>query len=107
MSKFLNLALYWPSKVRPVGMIAVKICSTTETTGCFIPKKYQALVFYDSRDLKIFKLRHSCTISTDYINSTSEDSDMVVQRLPWLEKNGKNSLKMLSMDCVWPIPKNN
>ena len=31
---------------------------------------------------------------------------MVVQRLSWLEKNGKNSLKMLSMDCVWPIPKN-
>ena len=88
-------------------MIAGKICSTIEPTGCFIPKKYQALVFYDSRDLKIFKLRHSCTISTDYINSTSEDSDMVVQRLPWFDKNGNNSLKMLSMDCVWPIPKNN
>ena len=107
MTKFLNLALYWPSKVRPVGMIAGKICVTIETTGCFIPKKYQTPVFYDNRDLKIFKLTHSCTILTDCINSTSEDSDMVVQRLPWLEKNGNNSLKMLSMDCVWPIPKNN
>ena len=107
MSKFLNLALYWPSKVRPVGMIASKICSMIETTGCFIPKKYQTLVFYDNRDLTFFKLRHSCTIPTESINSTNEDSDMVVRRLPWLEKNGKNSLKMLSMDCVWPIPKNN
>ena len=51
--------MHWPSKVRPVGVIASKICSTIETTGCFIPKKYQTLVFYDNRDLKIFKFKKS------------------------------------------------
>ena len=30
-----------------------------------------------------------------------------LQNIPQLEKNGKNSLKMLSMDCVWPMPENN
>ena len=30
VSKFLNLAVHWPSKVWRVGMIARKICSTME-----------------------------------------------------------------------------
>ena len=30
VSKLLNLAVHWPSKVWPVGMIARKICSTIE-----------------------------------------------------------------------------
>ena len=57
MSKLLNLAVHWPSKVWPVGMIARKICSTIEmndfkihyTTGhLIIPKKYLSLVFLKS-----------------------------------------------------------
>ena len=62
MSKLVNLAVHWPSKVWPVGKIARKICSTIErifkiryTTGHFIPKKYLSLVFYDNRNLKISK----------------------------------------------------
>ena len=62
MSKLVNLAVHWPSKVWPVGKIARKICSTIErifkiryTTGHFIPQKYLSLVFYDNRNLKISK----------------------------------------------------
>ena len=66
MSKLLNLAVHWPSKVWPVGMTARKICSTIEgifkfhyTTWHFIPKKCLSLVFYYNRNLKISKFKKS------------------------------------------------
>ena len=45
-------------------LISHKICSTIErnphyTTGNFIPKKYLSLVFYDNRNLKIYKSKKS------------------------------------------------
>ena len=67
------------------------LCSTP---GCDT-KFVSSWVSFNPLDMKKKALRHSCTIPTECINSTSQDSDMVVQRLPWLEKNGKNSLKML------------
>ena len=67
VTTFFHLALYWPSKVSLVGVIAPrKNCSTTERspknslpTGRFIPKKYQSLFFYDNRDLKISRSKKS------------------------------------------------
>ena len=70
------------------------------STPSFDTELVSSWASFNPLDIKKKALRHSCTIPTDCINSTSQDSDMVVQRLPWLEKNGKNSLKMLSMNCV-------
>ena len=68
VSKILNLAVYWPSKVWPVGMTARKICSTIERNlwnsllhWTFHSKKVLtvSLVFYDNRNLKISKSKKS------------------------------------------------
>ena len=66
VSKFLNLAVHWPSKVWPVGMIARKICSTIERNlwnslchWTFHSKKVVKSSFYDKRDLKISKSKKS------------------------------------------------
>ena len=45
-------------------------------------------------------LRHSCTTPTDCINSTSQDWDMVVQRLPWLEKMEKFFENVINGLCL-------
>ena len=77
VSKLFNLAVHWPSKVWPVGMIARKICSTIELkgiflkihyfTGNFIPKRYLSLVSYDNGTLKISKSKKSEQYSRDTI----------------------------------------
>ena len=66
VSKFLNLAMHCPQKCDRSVQLPVKfarrytgIFKIHYTTGCFIPKMYQSLVFYDNRDLKIFKFKKS------------------------------------------------
>ena len=66
VSKLLNLAVHWSSKVWPVGMIARKVCSTIERNlynslhhGTIRSKKYLNLVFYDNRNLEISKSKKS------------------------------------------------
>ena len=63
VSKPLNLAVHWPSKVWPVGMITDD-CSTVEKNlkKLITPldrKKYLNLVFYDNRNLKISNSKKS------------------------------------------------
>ena len=63
VSKPLNLAVHWPSKVLPVGMITDD-CSTVEKNlkKLITPldrKKYLNLVFYDNRNLKISNSKKS------------------------------------------------
>ena len=62
------------------------LCSTP--VGCDT-KLVSSCASFNSSDIKKKALRHSCTTPPDCINSTSQDWDMVVQRLPWLEKMEK------------------
>ena len=82
VSKPLNLAVHWPSKVWPVGMITDD-CSTVEKNlkKLITPldrKKYLNLVFYDNRNLKISNSKKSeryfslfATDTTDFLGETS------------------------------------
>ena len=49
MSKILNLAVHWPSKVWPVGMIARKICSTIERN---LKNSFHHWTFHSQKVLK-------------------------------------------------------
>ena len=79
VSKLLNLAVHWPSKVWPVGMIARKICSTIErndfkihyTTGHFIPKQYLSLVFMTIETLKSPNPRNRNSFSVKFLSASS------------------------------------
>ena len=52
--------MHCPSNVWPVGMITRKIFFKIHYfTGHFFPKKYLSLVFYDNRNLKIYKSKKS------------------------------------------------